>query len=642
MRRPVAVLVFAAIVGGLGLDDAWAHAGLRTANPAAGATLGDSPKVLQLSFWEKPELSLSVIRVHDTAGKAYQLGPPEAVPGAPLSLSVGVKPLDRGVYTVSWRIISGVDGHATTGTYAFGVGVRPTLAASASTTYPDASPFDVLARWILIVGLVALLGAAAAAVARFGGASDLMLGGIGWAFALLGLVLLAGAQRRSADVPFSALVGTSIGRGLLWRAVAIAAAGIALLVARYAPNIRRGAMAVAALSSMVAMAIHVAGGHAAAGDSLPAMAAQWAHFVAVGVWLGGLGALLLGVRGAPSAEKATAVRRFSRIAAAGLLIVVVTGAVRTLDELSTWGELLTTGYGRAVLAKIALVLAIAAFGTFNRWRSVPAAAVNLRPLRRIGTGELALTAGALAAAALLGTLPPPASGLAAPREINVSGSDFGTTVRVSLNAASDQPGPNRFVVEAVDYDSKRPVEAKRVSLRFTPLDDPGVATTSLPLAPGPGGSYSGSGANLAFDGRWRIAVVIERAASSVQVPLELETRSAPPFVSIERIPGQAPKYTAQLPGGEFVRISPDPERPGRSQVYLSFFDVLSEARPVETAVLTVAGSGPAHQQTLRRLDASRFVAGVELQPGRNTITAIGRAADGTRLRASFDIDVPAN
>jgi copper transport protein len=640
VSRAVALLALAVVFGGLGLDDVWAHAGLRTANPAPGATLGDSPKVLQLSFWEKPELSLSVVRVHDTAGRAYQLGPPEAVPGAPLTLSVGVKPLERGVYTVSWRIISGVDGHATTGTYAFGVRVTPTLAAAAATTYPEASPFDVLARWILIVGLVALLGAAAAAVARFGGASDVMLGASGWALALLGLAMLAAAQRRNAEVSFGALLGTSIGRGLLWRAVAIAVAGIALLGARFTPALRRGAMAAAALASMVTMAIHVAGGHAAAGDSMPAMAAQWAHFVAAGIWLGGLAALLLGVRGVPSAEKAAAVRRFSRIAAAGLLIVVVSGALRTLDELSAWNELLTTGYGRAVLAKIAFGLAIAAFGAFNRWRSVPAAAVNLRPLRRSGTGELALTAGALAAAALLGTLPPPASGLAAPREINVSGSDFGTTVRVSLSAASDQPGPNRFVVEAVDYDSKKPLQAKRVSLRFTPLDDPGVTTTSLLLAPGPGASYSGSGANLAFDGRWRVTVVIERAASSVQVPLEVETHSAPPLMSIERIPGQAPKYTAQLASGDFVRISPDPERAGRSQVYLSFFDMLMEPRPLESAVLTAAASGPARPQALRRLEASRFVADVELEPGRNTITVIGRAADGSRLRAPFEIDVP--
>ena len=62
----------------------------------------------------------------------------------------------------------------------------------------------------------------------------------------------------------------------------------------------------------------------AAGGPPPAatIGAQWAHFAAVGIWLGGLAALLLAVRGAPSATKAAAVRRFSSIAGVGLLVVV--------------------------------------------------------------------------------------------------------------------------------------------------------------------------------------------------------------------------------------------------------------------------------------------------------------------------------
>ena len=38
---------------------------------------------------------------------------------------------------------------------------------------------------------------------------------------------------------------------------------------------------------------------------------SWVHFVAIGIWFGGLAALLLGVAGTPSAEKTEATRRFS-------------------------------------------------------------------------------------------------------------------------------------------------------------------------------------------------------------------------------------------------------------------------------------------------------------------------------------------
>ena len=115
---------------------------------------------------------------------------------------------------------------------------------------------------------------------------------------------------------------------------------------------------------------------------------------------------------------------------------------------------------------------------------MPRVASSLRPLRRTASGELALTVAALAAAGVLGTLAPPAAGRSI-SGIVATGEDFGTTVRVRLTAASDYPGPNRFVVQIDDYDSNAPVRADRVSLRFTPLDDPGVASTRWRSRPGP-------------------------------------------------------------------------------------------------------------------------------------------------------------
>jgi copper transport protein len=640
--RRVAVVALAALLGGPGHREAWAHAGLRLSDPLAGVTLGDTPKAVRLSFTEKPEVSLSVIRLLDTSGVAYQIGRPAPVAGDPLSLALRVRPLERGVYTVSWRVVSAVDAHATAGAYTFGVRVAPTSQMAAVATTNPASSFEILARWILLAGLVALLGAASASVARFGGRSDLMLGAAGWLLALLGLVLLAEAQRRNAAAALATLLSTSVGKALIGRALALAAAGGALWGAGWLrPRLRRAAMAGAAVAALAAVGVHVAAGHAAAGNWLPAaaVAVQWAHFGAAGIWLGGLAALLLGVRGAPSAAKTASVRRFSNIAAAGLLVVVATGALRAADTLTSWNDMIATGYGRSVSAKMALLLLIAVFGAINRWRSVPAAATDLRLLRRSGSVELGLTATALAAAAALGTLPPPARLVVAPG-ISVAGADFGTTLRVRLTAPSDQPGPNSFTVQVLDYDSHAPVRARRVSLRFKPLDDPGVEPTSLALLPGPGNTYVASGANLAFDGRWRVTALIERAEDSVEVPLEVETRLPPRSVSIERLPGRAPKYLFELAGGQLLEISPDAVRAGRRQVTVSCFNVISEERPIEEMIVTAAvGERPGRQQPVRRLGSGRFIAEVTLQPGRNRIAAIARAIDGTRLRAVVDLDV---
>ena len=645
LRRAVAMLALVAALGGVDHQVLSAHAGLRLAYPLEGATLGDTPAAVQLSFWERPEPSLSVIRVLDPAGASYQIGRPSPVAGDPLSLIVPVRPLDRGIYIVSWRILSTVDGHATAGVYAFGVRASPAGTAPAAISYPPASRLEVLARWLLIVGLVGLLGAAAASVAQIGGTRELTVGTGGWLLAVAGLVVLADAQRRNAAASFAELMKTSIGRALVWRSVAVGAGAVLLILARWmSPRMRRFVMAGVALAALTAMAVHVAAGHAAAGQwpHAATVGAQLVHFAAVGIWLGGLAALLVGSRGAPTATKTAAVRRFSTIAAGGLLVVAVTGIVRAVNEVSSWDQLNSTGYGQAVLAKSALLIAIAAFGALNRWRSVPAAVANLRPLRWTASSELALATCALAAAAMLGTLPPPAvTRLVAPLGLSVSGTDFATSVRVRLTVASDQPGANRFVVNAVDYDSKAPVRAERVSLRFTPLDDLGIEPTSLVLSRGPSEAYVGSGPNMAFDGRWRVTVLIERSADSVEVPLEIETRVAPRYVSVQRLPGQAPVYTIEIWGAGVFYFSLDPERAGPSKLYVTCSDFIGDPQPLESMVVTAATAGAAHQVPVRDLDRGRFVADVELKPGRNRIAAVARRTDGTRLRAAVDIDVPA-
>ena len=398
-------------------------------------------------------------------------------------------------------------------------------------------------------------------------------------------------------------------------------------------------MTAVAAATLSAIAVHVAAGHAAAGP-VATIAVQWIHFGAVGIWIGGLAALLFGIRGAASDIKAASVRRFSTMAGTAIVVVAASGLWRAVNELTSWDDLTTTAYGRAVLAKGALLLVIAALGAINRWWNVPRAHVGLGPLRIAARGELALAAAALGAAALLGTLPPPAAVRLVPG-IAASGVDFGTTVRVSLSAASDQPGPNRFVARISDYDTRKPVHADRVTLRFTPLDDPGLATTSLLLEPGPDDAYIGSGANLSFDGRWRVTVRVERAGNSVEVPIDVETRSLPQFVSILRVPGHAPEYTIQVKGVGHVRISADPERAGRSTLHVSCVNPIYEAQAVDTLIVTAgAERSPTRQLPVRPLDRSRFLADVDLQPGPNRIAVVARTNYGARLRAVIEIEVP--
>jgi putative copper export protein len=468
-----------------------------------------------------------------------------------------------------------------------------------------------------------------------------VLGG-GWATSVVGLALFAEAQRRNAGASLGDLWGTSLGRALAWRAAALAVAGVLLVVTTRGPRIvRRAGQWLAALAALSGIAVHVSAGHAAGTGSWAwvSVAVQWAHFGAAGVWIGGLAALLVATRGASSQRKADAVRRYSGVATLTFLVVVATGLVRAFGELSAWNELTSTGYGRAVLAKTALLVGIAALAAAQRWRNLPRAATDMGPLRRAGGVELVVAVGAMLAAAVLGSVPPPATATEA--GIVAVGADYATSVRVRLTAASAQPGGNQFAVRVVDHDSGRPVVADAISLEFTPLDDPGAAPTTLALEAGTDGSFAGSGANLAFDGRWQIGVLIQRGATSMTVPLEVEVRGPPQFVSVEQVPGQPVFYTIEAAGSVgFVRIWADRQEAGAVQVFATIVDAQMQELAVDQVVITLArGSASAAQQAVRRLAPGQFVADVTLRSGQTTVAVVAHAANGARLRAAVDLEI---
>jgi methionine-rich copper-binding protein CopC len=112
-----AVLVVAAPAG--------AHAVLRSSSPTAGERLADPPRVVSLTFTEPPEIDLSSVQVLDASGQTFQEGDLRLASGDEFTLEVEVGDLSEGVYTVTWRTVSKADGHATAGSFAFGVGVQP-------------------------------------------------------------------------------------------------------------------------------------------------------------------------------------------------------------------------------------------------------------------------------------------------------------------------------------------------------------------------------------------------------------------------------------------------------------------------------------------------------------------------------------
>ena len=164
-------------------------------------------------------------------------------------------------------------------------------------------------------------------------------------------------------------------------------------------------------------------GHAAAVEpgGLAAALADAAHLVAAGVWLGALPGLALLLRAAAREDGADsrpyavlAVRRFSTLALASMVILVATGVWNTWSQVGDVPSLLGTRYGALLLLKIFLLLPILGLATYNRSRLLPSlggdAATVGRPamarLARAVAAEWALGIAILVVVSVLSTTPP--------------------------------------------------------------------------------------------------------------------------------------------------------------------------------------------------------------------------------------------
>ena len=642
----IAAVVFAAVA--LTPGSATAHALLLSSNPAAGTTVGTSPATIELTFGETPDPKLSSAKVLDASGSNHASGPAVPAPGKPLTLDVPVEPLADGVYTVSWRTVSSVDGHVAAGSFAFGVGVPVTASGSASQSQggsPSASLLADAVRWLLYLGLVALFGAA-----FFGYAIDplvprsvLRLAGVGWLAAALGALGVTAVQWSDAGGDIGALLGTSVGTSAMARIAAIAIAGVltVVLVLRRASPSRR-LFGLVAASAAAAMFVDVANGHAAAGTIAPfQVLTQWLHIASAGLWIGGLAALLLTVRGAPDDAKAGMARRYATWAGIGLATVALTGVIRAVSEIGSIDALVSTDYGRVVLIKSVLLVFLALLGASNHYINIPAAARRLTGLRRVGSTELVLGGLVLGMSALLVNLAPPVSSAGTPSQpasapIIATGHDFGTTVKLRLVVSPGAPGFNKFEASVTDFDSGAPVAATAVSLRFAIASSTGVGGSTLELQPGAPGSFSASGGNLSLDGIWNVVATVASPSGAVEVSLVASTVVRPQPVDGDGTP-LAPA-TVHLADGTSVQIYLDPGGAGANELHATFFDAAGKELPLPTATMAVlAQDGSAFIAASRQLEPGHFVADIQLAGGPIAVDIVGNRATGGVIHAHLAI-----
>jgi methionine-rich copper-binding protein CopC len=98
---------------------AGAHAFIKTATPAVGSTVAQSPSQVVIDFTEGVEPSFSSIVVQDAKGATVATGATHLV-GGDTHLGLDIAPLPPGTYTVVWHATA-TDTHKTEGKFTFTV-----------------------------------------------------------------------------------------------------------------------------------------------------------------------------------------------------------------------------------------------------------------------------------------------------------------------------------------------------------------------------------------------------------------------------------------------------------------------------------------------------------------------------------------
>ena len=467
-----------------------AHVNVVGSTPADGAVVGQAPTAIVIRFSEDVDPKLAELTLSAKGGSPVAL---QRGRSAGRELTVDLPALDKGVYSVSYKVRDPLDLHLTAGSIVFGVGTSEAL-VPAGAKIGSPRPFELVARTLERVALAMVVGAVAIAVfvAPRGGSGRRRLVDRALWFVragALGLLIAAPVQIavEAIDIgpPWLTTIKTvvavsSYGRRVLVLAVLAAGAWALAGIVRRAltdATVERWharrydelslGLVVLAVGACVAVSV---GGHAATGGSFVAgVALRVVHLTAMGTWAGGLAVLTLALRGVAvgvDVDRAAVWRAFGALAAPAFAALVVTGLLLTGRGLATVTALLTTWYGLLLLGKLVVLAAASVFGLRH---ASQVRGAGVRRARGLGT-EAVLAALVVVGGAAL-TASPPGLGLRfskapAPTPPPVAQQLGDVTVKLSMRP--NRPGPNLVTATVVSVRRPEPGPISEVTLTLTP------------------------------------------------------------------------------------------------------------------------------------------------------------------------------
>ena len=545
-------------------ETAFGHANQARSAPSPDSVLEETPTRVAVWFTEPIEPDLSDIRVLDSQGARVDDGESLVDSADGTAMSVGLKPLPDGTYTVAWKNVSTIDGHLVRGSFLFSVGEPISGALLEAPSSPLLqSPVEPVLRWLLLLSILTMVGGLVfdLLVSRpvlFAKPADPPLRNLGnqlasrshellWVAiavfltASVAQLLLQTSIARDASIlsvlgspVWSMLTDTEWGRIWVWRV--LTAAGFALSVASLTVAARRtdpehGGGRLHLAIRLLAIGFGGAAlwtlsltshGAATAGIRWATLSVDYIHLVASAFWVGALFHLALGIplvfRSLTPDQRTACLSailpRFSVIAALSVVVLIATGLFSAWAQVTIFPAL-ETPYGLTLLVKLAIVIPILALAGLNlmwvRPRLSRSDGIG-RWLRRLVLGEAALAVLVLAAVGVLTSLEPARQVAGREGKGVVDLQVFRDTVegtRIAMEIEPGRVGSNRVMVSLEDRLGTPITNASDVSVLLTylgaDLGEPEVS--AIPMGDG---TYVLEETQISIAGVWQAELTVLR------------------------------------------------------------------------------------------------------------------------------------
>ena len=513
----------------LGTGVASAHATVIASSPADGASVATSPTDVSITFSESISATSGGLSVLDRDGVRVDGGTSTVVDGRTLTTTI-TRALPDGTYVMTYRVLS-ADGHPVSGSSIFGVG-SGAVDASARIGGSGDRPWQIIGGVSrAVMYLAALLAAGMAFFLAFIHDRDedrwrlVPVVRIGALVALVGAVgILMSQAALLTGKGAGAITQTSVLRDVLTENLgwSLAVLMIGLAAVHLSTDITNRAVSnsFALYGGLAVTASFAVWGHAR--ELTPralALGADVVHVGAAALWLGGLVglAMVLARRSADTVD-ATAgiIGRFSQMALWSVLALTVAGtALTVIGSDADLHAIVSTTWGRLVLAKIGLAAIVIAVAAWNRRSLVPALVrgdePDTRPTRwrrllRAVRVEVVLLVVVVCLTAILVNVPPARTAVAdgSGRVSRTQGVDTGT---VALTVDPAVAGTNTIEFRYTDSSGRAVDLATSATIEFS-QPSAGLAPITRRVPSSGPGVFVISGNELSIPGTWTIAIAV--------------------------------------------------------------------------------------------------------------------------------------